>query len=238
MCKVASKALTGENFPPIGRRLRLRVGGDYHLSKCPGGGIGRRAGFRCQWLNGREGSSPFLGTILGFDDKSPKQINYIIRKPLAEQGLCATALCHQRVRKASAKLYPARRRAESTCATRLCHQSDASRSLEQFERLPSRKAGQNLSEGVEPNDGVGSRVYQNDQHRPFPDADMEHFHGAGQRCTKVAPKQSGLIVRGRSMFDGKCLSIHAYATKSISMKSATSGIQRVWTKSTCAGWTL
>src|SRR5687768_12460931 len=28
----------------------------------PGGGIGRRAGFRCQWLNGREGSSPFLGT--------------------------------------------------------------------------------------------------------------------------------------------------------------------------------
>src|SRR6185437_2097302 len=30
----------------------------------PGGGIGRRAGFRCQWLNGREGSSPFLGTIL------------------------------------------------------------------------------------------------------------------------------------------------------------------------------
>src|SRR5678816_2314631 len=29
----------------------------------PGGGIGRRAGFRCQWLNGREGSSPFLGTI-------------------------------------------------------------------------------------------------------------------------------------------------------------------------------
>src|SRR4051794_8987231 len=30
----------------------------------PGGGIGRRAGFRCQWLNGREGSSPFLGTIV------------------------------------------------------------------------------------------------------------------------------------------------------------------------------
>src|ERR1700749_3842805 len=30
--------------------------------QCPGGGIGRRAGFRCQWLNGREGSSPFLGT--------------------------------------------------------------------------------------------------------------------------------------------------------------------------------
>src|SRR5579863_10637371 len=29
----------------------------------PGGGIGRRAGFRCQWLHGREGSSPFLGTI-------------------------------------------------------------------------------------------------------------------------------------------------------------------------------
>ena len=30
----------------------------------PGGGIGRRAGFRCQWLNGRGGSSPFLGTTL------------------------------------------------------------------------------------------------------------------------------------------------------------------------------
>ena len=30
--------------------------------QCPGGGIGRRAGFRCQWLHGREGSSPFLGT--------------------------------------------------------------------------------------------------------------------------------------------------------------------------------
>ena len=29
----------------------------------PGGGIGRRAGFRCQWLNGRGGSSPLLGTI-------------------------------------------------------------------------------------------------------------------------------------------------------------------------------
>src|SRR3954451_6725572 len=30
----------------------------------PGGGIGRRAGFRCQWLNGRGGSSPLLGTTL------------------------------------------------------------------------------------------------------------------------------------------------------------------------------
>ena len=30
---------------------------------CPGGGIGRRAGFRCQWPKGCEGSSPFLGTI-------------------------------------------------------------------------------------------------------------------------------------------------------------------------------
>ena len=34
----------------------------------PGGGIGRRAGFRCQWLNGREGSSPFLGTTRMFAD--------------------------------------------------------------------------------------------------------------------------------------------------------------------------
>src|SRR3546814_12599378 len=30
---------------------------------CPGGGIGRRAGFRCQWPQGRDGSSPFLGTL-------------------------------------------------------------------------------------------------------------------------------------------------------------------------------
>jgi hypothetical protein len=29
---------------------------------CPGGGIGRRAGFRCQWPQGRGGSSPLLGT--------------------------------------------------------------------------------------------------------------------------------------------------------------------------------
>ena len=34
----------------------------YQPAQRPGGGIGRRAGFRCQWLNGREGSSPFLGT--------------------------------------------------------------------------------------------------------------------------------------------------------------------------------
>src|SRR6185436_17213757 len=31
-------------------------------SRCPGGGIGRRAGFRCQWGNTRGGSSPLLGT--------------------------------------------------------------------------------------------------------------------------------------------------------------------------------
>src|SRR5882757_5639829 len=31
--------------------------------KCPGGGIGRRAGFRYLWPKGRESSSLFLGTI-------------------------------------------------------------------------------------------------------------------------------------------------------------------------------
>ena len=31
--------------------------------KCPGGGIGRRAGFRCQWPLGRGSSSLLLGTI-------------------------------------------------------------------------------------------------------------------------------------------------------------------------------
>ena len=30
---------------------------------CPGGGIGRRAGFRCQWPQGRGSSSLLLGTI-------------------------------------------------------------------------------------------------------------------------------------------------------------------------------
>src|SRR5262249_33973791 len=30
----------------------------------PGGGIGRRAGFRCQWCKSRGGSSPLLGTSL------------------------------------------------------------------------------------------------------------------------------------------------------------------------------
>ena len=34
-------------------------------SDCPGGGIGRRARFRCEWLCGRAGSSPVLGTPLG-----------------------------------------------------------------------------------------------------------------------------------------------------------------------------
>ena len=35
---------------------------------CPGGGIGRRAGFRYQWLNGRGGSSPLLGTMSSFQE--------------------------------------------------------------------------------------------------------------------------------------------------------------------------
>src|SRR3954451_6165053 len=47
--------------PP--RWFDKRPTGPYTAPPCPGGGIGRRAGFRCQWLNGREGSSPFLGTI-------------------------------------------------------------------------------------------------------------------------------------------------------------------------------
>ena len=32
----------------------------------PGGGIGRRAGFRCLWPQGRGSSSLLLGTILTF----------------------------------------------------------------------------------------------------------------------------------------------------------------------------
>jgi hypothetical protein len=43
--------ITGRGSPPIVMLL------------CPDGGIGRRAGFRCQWPLGRGGSSPLLGTI-------------------------------------------------------------------------------------------------------------------------------------------------------------------------------
>src|SRR3954468_21481001 len=50
--------------PPVDRREPLPyVAASRSDGRGPGGGIGRRAGFRCQWLNGREGSSPFLGTI-------------------------------------------------------------------------------------------------------------------------------------------------------------------------------
>ena len=34
------------------------------LIECPGGGIGRRARFRCEWFCDRAGSSPVLGTPL------------------------------------------------------------------------------------------------------------------------------------------------------------------------------
>ena len=33
------------------------------ISKCPGGGIGRRARLRGVWPNGRDGSTPFQGTL-------------------------------------------------------------------------------------------------------------------------------------------------------------------------------
>lgn len=38
-------------------RLRFRM-----IKKSPGGGIGRRARFRCEWFCDRAGSSPVLGT--------------------------------------------------------------------------------------------------------------------------------------------------------------------------------
>ena len=37
--------------------------GTFADASCPGGGIGRRAGFRCQWPQGRGSSSLLLGTI-------------------------------------------------------------------------------------------------------------------------------------------------------------------------------
>src|SRR5690242_14140975 len=62
---------SGEYFGPASGKNRHKTGPGgltsgrvirSNRATCPGGGIGRRAGFRCQWLNGREGSSPFLGT--------------------------------------------------------------------------------------------------------------------------------------------------------------------------------
>ena len=44
----------GQSKPGCNNRL---------MNPCPGGGIGRRAGFRCQWPQGRGSSSLLLGTI-------------------------------------------------------------------------------------------------------------------------------------------------------------------------------
>ena len=149
---------------------------------------------------GKGGSDPFLGTIRGLGNDLSLQNNPLKQSPTTELSDCTTRVWHQRIRKASAKHYPVRRSAEPSCATALYHQSDASRSLEQSEHQSSPKAYLNLSEGVEPDDGVGSRACQDYQHQPFPDADREHFHGAARRCTKVVGKRSGLIVRGQSFY--------------------------------------
>ena len=39
-----------------------RFSASFDYDTCPGGGIGRRAGFRCQWGQPRGGSNPLLGT--------------------------------------------------------------------------------------------------------------------------------------------------------------------------------
>src|SRR5690606_1103707 len=44
-------------------KVRGLLGQTPPKSTCRGGGIGRRAGFRCQWGKLRGGSSPLLGTI-------------------------------------------------------------------------------------------------------------------------------------------------------------------------------
>src|SRR5512143_275174 len=51
---------------PVSTFLPLRA-------PCPGGGIGRRAGFRCQWGNTRGGSSPLLGTTVIYH---PSEIDF------------------------------------------------------------------------------------------------------------------------------------------------------------------
>src|ERR1700679_4015268 len=52
------RGIDWRSHPPYPSRPRV----DPAREAGPGGGIGRRAGFRCQWLNGRGGSSPLLGT--------------------------------------------------------------------------------------------------------------------------------------------------------------------------------
>src|SRR5690606_4374416 len=58
----------GENsrrqLTSYGTVIKVRASSAGLPAECRGGGIGRRAGFRCQWGQLRGGSSPLLGTIL------------------------------------------------------------------------------------------------------------------------------------------------------------------------------
>jgi hypothetical protein len=58
---------------------------------------------------------------LGFDDKSPKQFNYIVKSPLAELGLCVTRLCHQSVFQSSSNPSSERDADALACSTSLYH---------------------------------------------------------------------------------------------------------------------
>ncbi len=51
------------------------------LDLCRGGGIGRRAGFRCQWPQGRAGSSPVLGTIGTFYHVPEEPVSLVFTGP-------------------------------------------------------------------------------------------------------------------------------------------------------------
>ena len=50
----------------------------YLCNDCPGGGIGRRARFRCEWLCGRAGSSPVLGTPLLIKARMVKLVDTLL----------------------------------------------------------------------------------------------------------------------------------------------------------------
>lgn len=95
--------------------------------KCPGGGIGRRAGFRYQWLNGRGGSSPLLGTN---QVQNPPQGGFFAFKsndlrinPSKAINYCYTKLLHHHRPETSKNLLESYRSQHPDGYTTLLHQT-------------------------------------------------------------------------------------------------------------------
>ena len=69
-------------------RLRFRM-----IKKSPGGGIGRRARFRCEWFCDRAGSSPVLGTLLlKKGESSHAEIAQLVEHNLAKVRVASSSL--------------------------------------------------------------------------------------------------------------------------------------------------